>query len=284
MSDYTQNLLRRVVELRRFPLLAAGDLDELATLAQNVVETRYRAGQLVAPADRRVSGLQLILDGRIETDSEAWAPHQVFGALEIFAGRTARAAAIATVDTRALVLPARDIGELLEDNFGLLLSTLRVLAARVTRLSLPSPQLPRLELAGAALGLVERLILLRRQLPFTNASLHALATLAHGSEELRLPPGAVVARAGEPAEAGLVIVDGAVAHGSFALGAGDALGHLEALAGVAHVATIETTSPVRALRSSGPALIDMLEDHTDVGLAMIATLAGALLDATSPMN
>jgi hypothetical protein len=41
---------------------------------------------------------------------------------------------------------------------------------------------------------------------------------------------------------------------------------------------------VRALRTTGPAILDVLEDHTDVGLAMIASFAGALLDAASRLN
>ena len=41
---------------------------------------------------------------------------------------------------------------------------------------------------------------------------------------------------------------------------------------------IEATSPVRILRSRGSAILDVIEDHTDVGLAMLATFSRTLLD------
>jgi CRP-like cAMP-binding protein len=90
------------------------------------------------------------------------------------------------------------------------------------------------------------------------------------------------------ATAGFVLVDGSVlaTRGSATqlLGPGAAIGHVETNAALPYGTTIETTTPVRALRSGAPAIHDVLEDHTDVALAMVATFAGALLDAAVRLN
>lgn len=286
MSDHG---LHRMLQLRRFPLLATIDLDELATIAENLVETTIPAGTPIATSGERLRGVHLILDGHITsaTRSQTWPAHHVFGALEVLANRAVTTSAIAATDVRTLELSATDVGEVLEDNFGVLLATLRELASRLLDTA-PSPACRCCVATTAPLGLVERLILLRQQLPFASARLQALATLAHASEEVRWPAGTIIARAGEPASGGLVIVDGAARalhsdHVQY-LEAGSAIGHLETLAGAAYRATIETTQPVRALRSGASAIFDVLEDHTDVALAMTATFAGALLDATAALN
>jgi nucleotide-binding universal stress UspA family protein len=204
--------------------------------------------------------------------------------LEVLARREPAVAAIAAVETRTLQLSGAELGEVLEDNFGVLLSVLRELAGRVLANPVrPSRHAPRLVSVGS-LGLVERLIVLRRQVPFAKARLQALATLAQASEELTLPVGAVLTRAGDPATGAIVIIEGALQGrllgGDLIVhGAGDAVGLFETLAGSRYRATIEASTPVRALASSGAALLDVLEDHTDVGLAMLATFASSLLGA-----
>ncbi|HEY5945806.1 MAG TPA: cyclic nucleotide-binding domain-containing protein [Kofleriaceae bacterium] len=289
MSDLNPQGLRRMLTLRQFPLFESADLDELATVAENLVETTIPEGTVIATAGSRLRAVQLILEGRIETKprGQTWREKQVFGALEVFADREFAHTAVAATELHTLQLSAHDIGEVLEDNFGVLLTTLRELAGRV--LAAPPPQrICTCQFSGTPLGLVERLILLRQQLPFTAARLQALATLAHASDEVQWPAGTVIVRAGDPATGGWILIDGTArsvnSEQSRVLEPGAAIGHIETLAGREHTATVETTMPVRALRSSASAIFDVLEDHTDVGLAMMSTFAGALLDATARLN
>src|SRR5512140_3276551 len=130
MRDSNPVLLRRMLALRQFPLCATADLAELAVVAENVVEARYRAGSIVAPAAARLSGLHLVLDGRIDA-GRPWGPRQIFGALEVFAGREPVTTAIAAAETQTLHLSAADLSDLLEDNFGIMLSVVREFAARM---------------------------------------------------------------------------------------------------------------------------------------------------------
>ncbi|HEX5061910.1 MAG TPA: cyclic nucleotide-binding domain-containing protein [Kofleriaceae bacterium] len=288
MSDANPRGVRRMLQLRQFPLFETIDLDELATIAENLVEITIPAGTQIVAAGDRVHGVHLILAGRIESQphGQTWSAHQVFGALEVLAHRAAAHSAVAASDVQALYLPAGEVGEVLEDNFGVLLATVRELAGRL--LAAAPPPARTCGCAAGPLGLVERLIVLRQLLPFTSARLQALATLAHASEEVQWRAGAVIAHAGEPASGGLIIIDGGARalrdDGEQLFEPGAAIGHLETLAGLPHRATIETTQPVRALRSGAPAIFDVLEDHTDVALAMTATFAGALLDATAQLN
>jgi CRP-like cAMP-binding protein len=292
MSDINVRTLARMLRLRHFALFEHADLDELATIAENLVETKVSAGTVIAAAGSRLRGIHLVMDGCIETEprGESWGAHQAYGALEVFANREVAHTAIAVTAVHTLELLASDIGEVLEDNYGVLLATLRQLAARV--LAVASPQPRNLALRGGdSLGLVERLIILRQQLPFATARLQALASLAHASDEVTCPAGTTITRAGDPATTAFVIASGTAKStqqgDTRLLGPGAAIGYLETLAGLHYGATIEATTPVRTLRSRGSAILDVIEDHTDVGLAMLATFSRTLLDgshATSPTS
>ncbi|HEU4733393.1 MAG TPA: cyclic nucleotide-binding domain-containing protein [Kofleriaceae bacterium] len=282
MPEFNPLLLRRILALRQFPMFATAELAELAMIAENVVETTFRPGAVVAPAGARLSGLHLVVEGRIDS-ARSWGPHARFGALEVLARREPATAAIAAVETQTLQLSAADLADVLEDNFGVLLAAVRNLAGQLVTLGQPIARPITIPTAGAPLGLVERLIVLRQQVPFAGARLQGLAMLAHASDELSWGPGATVVRAGELASDSLLVIDGSLharddAGRRVELGPGHAVGALETLAGMAHSSTLEAVTPVRALRSGGAAILDVLEDHPDVGMQMISMFARALLD------
>lgn len=289
MSDIHASSLHRLLRLRQFPMLAAIDLDELATIAENLVETRIPAGTQLAVAGYQLDAVHFITEGRLESrpHGRTWESRELFGALEVLSGREIATTVVSATDVVTLSLPAEEVGEVLEDNFGALLGTLRALAARLVSVAQPSQRAQLVHGAGT-LGLVERLILLRQQLPFATARLQALATLAHASDEVDWPAHTEIVHIGDPATHAFVIVEGAVlartGDATRVLEAGSSIGHLETLAGTHHTSTFETMTPVRTLRSGVPAILDVIEDHTDVGLAMIATFASALLDAAVHVN
>lgn len=290
MRELNPKSLRRMLRLRQFPLFETADIDELATIAENLIDARIHAGSVIASAGARLHGVQLILDGTIESrpHGQTWGPSQVFGALEVFANRRVTHTAVAATDLHTLQLSAVEIGEVLEDNFGVLLATLRTLARRVLAVAPTSSRAARVAPTKAPLGLVERLILLRQLLPFTGARLQALTTLAHASDEIIWPAGTAVVQAGDPATSAFAIIEGAALAtrdgSSERLGVGSQVGYLETLAGAQHTTTVEITETARALRSGAPAIFDVLEDHADVGLAMMATFASTLLDAAPRLN
>lgn len=286
MDDH-QTPVQRLLTLRQFPGLDEASMDELAVIAQNVVEQRFAPGEtIVAPA--RSAPLHLVVEGKVRSPSgQTWGPRELVGALEAIARRRAREPVIAELPTRTLRLGAAHFREILDDNFGLLTSVRRTLAKAVLADPSPLPAPPRIvieaEVApGAQLGMVDRLIVLRRYMPFGKGRIEALAALAQASEEVRLPARTLVGAEGAPATSVLVLLDGTV-HGtrdqvSAVLGPGHSPGALECLAEVPYAATLSTLTAVRALRFPNAALYDVLEDHTDLALAMVESLAGALLD------
>jgi CRP-like cAMP-binding protein len=288
MSDHDPILLRRLLELRRFPLFGGAELAELATLAENVVETTYPSGAVVAPPGR-VEAIHLILSGQLDAGPQRCGAREAFGWLEVLARRPLAAAAVAVGETRTLRLAASELGEILEDNFGLLAVALRELATRTLAEQDPGPLGRRAAAAPMAspLGLVERMTVLRQRTPFSSARLEALAILAYESQETTWPAGELVSRCGDPARAAYFILDGDLratspGRGSTLLGAGSVIGVLESLAGLRHSSTIAVVTPVRALEIASTVIFDVLEDHPDLGLAMLATFAGELLDAPAP--
>ena len=303
MSDHDPMLLRRLLELRRFPLFASGELGELAMLAENVTETWHDAGSVIARPST-LGAIHLILSGGIAVGPTTYGAHNAFGVLEVLARRPLAAPAVAVGETRTLRLTAPDLREVLEDNFGLLLIAIRELAVRTLAVREAGP-LGRPLAASAQLpsplGLVERMIVLRRQIPFVpvplcgqpevlgrTAPLEAIAALAHATKETTWPAGAVMARGGEPPRDARIILDGNVRatradRDPYLLGPGSSIGVLESLAGVHHPATVEVVSPVRALEISSSIIFDVIEDHTELGLAIIEALAGGLLDAAVDM-
>jgi CRP-like cAMP-binding protein len=279
-----QTPVQRLLTLRQFPGLEEASLDELAIIAQNVVEQQFEPGAtVITPA--RSAPLHLVIEGKLVTASgQSWGQHELVGALEAIARRRTREPIIAEIQTRTLRLAAADFREILDDNFGLLTSVRRTLsrALLVDFTPPPSTRLAIDEAHDAQLGMVDRLIILRRYMPFGKGRIEALAALAQASEEVRLPARTTVGKQGEPATSVLVLLDGTV-HGtrdgvSFVLGPGHSPGALESLAEVPYSSTMSTLTPIRALRFPNAALFDVLEDHTDLALAMVESLAGALVD------
>ena len=284
--------LRRLLALRQFAMFEAVELDDLAMIAENVIEVSFARGATVAVPTPRLPALHLVLDGRIESQcgrgrggrARAWDARQAFGALEVLSKRPLTAPAIAVVETRTLQLASSDVGEILEDSFGILSAVIRDLAARMFAVDRgvrsTTPRTP-------PLGLVDRIIVLREQLPFASAGIEAVATLAHQASEISWIGGDAIARAGQLGRDVFIVLDGNLVldrAGSdpVRLGPGSEIGTLETLGGLRHAGTVTTLGPVHALRLSATTLFDVLEDHPELGRSMVAALAGALLDVRAP--
>jgi len=288
MRDDTSSAVQRLLILRQHPGFADADLGELATMAENLVETVFPAGAIVATPESRVAALHLVVEGRLETArrvqaQSAWDAHQVFGVLEVIAGRPVQAPVIAAVETRTLQLCAADLAEILEDNFGLLSNARRgiarnLLASKLRRGIATWPR-PAQVIVPRSPGLVEQLIVLRQQLPF--ARMQALAALAQAAVEVTFEPGEVIREAGAHADGAFVILDGMARtyrDSEHVLVPNDSIGWLETIAEREHGTTTTAVTRTRVLRVPSIALFDVMEDHTDLALAMITRLAGELLD------
>lgn len=275
--------IERLLTLRQVPGLAEAELDELATVERNVSEQRFARGAVIAHAGARLPAIHLVTEGRLVASdgTQAWGPKQLFGAFEVIAGRVATTEIRAEVPTRTLRLAARDYLEILEDNHGLLSSARRLLARRLLMLGVQrQPGLPEVidRRDAGALSLVDRMFVLRRHAPLAKGRVHAVSALAQASDEIRYAPNQRLVGDGERVEHLVVLLEGALRTSSGVL-AGGAIGVLEILGEVPHTGTVDTLTPVRALRVPAAALFDVMEDHTDFALAIVARLASEVLDA-----
>ncbi|HEY4239895.1 MAG TPA: cyclic nucleotide-binding domain-containing protein [Kofleriaceae bacterium] len=281
MRDADPAVFGRLIALRQNPVFARAGLDELATLVENAREATFAPGTTIVREGERAAQLYFVIDGRIEADGAplAWGPHELAGILEMLAGRPSPHAMTAATATRALELQGVELADLLEDNFGILTSMIRELARAVASLRLPVLLPPLPPIAPGPLGLVERMILLRRQPLLSNSRLQALSMLAQVASEMTWPAGARIQAAGDVVTQAIFLVDGSLRVDGSRLGPGDAFGLLESVAGLPARRDLVAAEPVRALVSTEAALFDVLEDHTQLGLAMLARLAQTLLDA-----
>ena len=264
----TPLVTKRILQLRQFAMFERADLAELAVLAEHVVERTFQPGQVVT------ASLQLVLDGELDHGGSRIGPRQAHGALEIASGNPARTATIAHTRTRTLELAGSEYLDILEDNFGLLRALVRDLARRT--LLLTPPERPFAHYG--AFGFVERMMVLRQLFPFERGRLEPLAILAHEAIERRWPAGVLVRSFDSPCDVALVVLEGSLRSGGRIVGAGHAIGALEALAGVAHFQTLESVTEARALEIPATAILDVLEDHTDFAFAIVQSFARLVLD------
>lgn len=256
-----------------------------AGITENLIETTFEAGDVISAPPSRLSAIHVIVDGMFASGSTQWGPRRLFGAFEVIAGRGVPRAVVALTPTRTLRLAASDFAEVLEDNYSILSSARRTLARRLialARAGLPRPPRPVIgPPPNLALGLVDRLIALRQQMPFATARIQALAAIAQGAEEVRVAEGAIVQDRGTYADAMWIVLEGVlrtVGHDARVYGPGESLGILEALGELSHDTTVEALTSARLLRVPTIAVLDVMEDHTDFALGMISKLASELLD------
>ena len=119
--------------------------------------------------------------------------------------------------------------------------------------------------------------------PFERSSLEALARLARSTPEVRFRPGDVLWRAGDPSDYALILVAGTIACSTpdgrelFRAGPGYPLGNLERFTDEPRWFTATAETDVLALRGETEAFLDLIEDHFDMALAFISTMARNLL-------
>ena len=134
-----------------------------------------------------------------------------------------------------------------------------------------------------ALDTIQRLARLRTG-PWANVNLEPLMELARLAEEVRFESGEVIWRKGEPASYGLNIVHGIVRCTSddgrrvFRMGDDSVLGYLDANAGGPRPYDAVTETRVVALRLTSEQILDVLEDHQEVGVGFVRFLANIIVE------
>lgn len=304
MSDpskpYFTGAFDRLLYLRTLPLFGTLPPEDLALLATYTVERQFEAGARLTSEIGRVEAIHLIVDGSVRTSRGGspigvFGPRDTVGVLGLLARTDAGVEALTVTASRTLQIGTDALLDLFEDHFSILQHVLRGVASlvldkrrQILLAGAPEPQEEPAIASARPLDFVERIFFLRRALPPGFTSVAALAGIARRATELRLEPGALLWAQGDPADAVVIPVRGAIAcvvdggtH-RFRCGAGVFVASSEALAGASHWYEARADSALLALRVSVEDLVDVFDDHFELAMEMLALMARDLLEVEAP--
>jgi CRP-like cAMP-binding protein len=289
--------VERVLALRSFPGLAEVDPKHLALLADIARERVFPKGTALIVPGTPVPAMHLVRQGSVQVLVDR-IPRRSYGAGAIIGGIAALTRdpkgqhVVAATETRTFEIDKDDFTDVLEESFSLLHSVLRGMlrAARDARRSIPVdagfsaiPLTEEPARASSELGIVERAMFVRRLQTYGSARVEALAELAREMTVLRVSAGTELFRAGDPAPYSLLVYSGVVSCETdtgqrFRLGPDSVVGGVDSISFDPrwYHATAETN--LVALRADTEHLMDVIEDHPDMGLDMLRSAARILAE------
>jgi AAA family ATP:ADP antiporter len=263
--------------LRRLPLFAYTQVNELFRLARLGRQVRHEAAQRLYQRGEQPQTVQFLLDGRVQSASPsgvieiaAPAPLAVEETLEgspMAATVTAmeRAITLALTNDEFLALLAENV-ELAEGLFRMLIATHHLgVGHPLIRGTVPPDLKAR---TSDELAPVDRLLLLQSSPLLAHATATQLWRLSVIARPVTLAVGSEpITRGGEAAI--LIVLSGSVSITSpdgqaEVATAGDVIGAYETLGGTTFEATLTVTAAATALRLERDSLFELLADHTDL--------------------
>lgn len=252
-----------------------------------------KAGQVLYARDTPATSVFQVMSGEISMhapDATSWqvSGGGTVGFVDCMTGRPHSRTAVATSAAQLLEIETADYRDYLHDNFEVshrILAQLcaEVIAGAVARSEagdlLTSVALPNLRsFSKVELPMVERLTILSRMPAFRGASIQGLANLAQTMRETRYEPGDVIAGAGALPNVVSLLVEGVVQlelpNGRRILRAGrDFVAHVEELTTTPRVNVATAMSGVITLQIEREDLLDRLEEHFDLVMRVLGTVA-----------
>ncbi len=287
--------LDRVLFLRTLPAFDGLGPAHLAAVAQHANERTFPRGTPLLDPDGPAEAVFLVVEGEVSVTrpggrSRSAGPGEAVGFVDLLARAERGVRARASIDTLALELDWDAQLDVCEEHFPVLAQYLRYLAMmtirelerdpsaieEVTPADLPVHQ-------RRPLNLVERILVLSHSRAFSTSSLDALAELAHHVTEVRFAAGEEIWRKDATAEDFLLVAAGAI-RGTLSgkrqlrARAASTVGMQEALRGGRRWYDAMAEATTVALRIEVEPLVDILEDHFDLAVDFMSTLARRLLE------
>jgi len=266
---------------------------EIAVLVEHARERRFRAGETILRSGERVPAFHVLVEGRVRAeggeylDGRELGPREDLGLLSLLARREKGVDATTLEDTVTLSFDEEVFFDILEDHFPLTHGLVRYLAhstLELRRLVPPGTYLAPLEGVlrppDRPLDLVERILLIRRPgSPFEHSGLDAVTQVARQTPEVHFEKGVTIWKSGDRSDHALILVSGTIACTTqwgisrFRVGPGYPLGNLERFSGDPRWYTATTETPVVAVRTDTEPFLDVVEDHFDMALDLLAGMA-----------
>jgi CRP-like cAMP-binding protein len=278
----------RLTALRALPgwlELPATDLGLLASIA---TPRSAQAGEVVIEQGRPLHSLLVVVDGELAVsrhgERHRVAPRDVVGAVAGFARDPAGVSCVSIGNSSFLELPLDDLEDVLEDRLPLLTRWMRSVARELLRRA-PEPARyigqpgPRV---APPFDLVDRIALLRRTELLRGARVDGLASFARTAREVELPVAEPLWRRGIDADYIALVVDGRIGWQDpggygYSLRSGEFVGVHETFAEEPRRFDVFAEEPTTLLVLDRDAMVDVWEDHPDVGIEMLRALSRELL-------
>ncbi len=287
----------RMLLLRTMPIFEGLGPNQLAAIAQHAKERFEPRGAKIRIDTGARQSVLLVVEGELtaiaDTAPARFGKGEAVAFVETIAGADTVLMFEATVDTMLLELDWEAQISVCEEHFAVIMSYIAFLSSRLIERTqrIAEPEYGPIPLIaeqdfGDVLDLNERLLLLSRSGAFSPRCLDALSELAQQGQEMRFSKGQVVWAEGQAANHFLVIAAGSLRmedqDGKAAIyRAGTAAGMAESLSRYNRRFSAVCTEPTVALRLQIEAFMDILEDHFDLSLDVMATLARRLSAAST---
>lgn len=284
--------VERVLSFRSFPGLASVDPTTLASLADLATERTFPGGATLIEPGGRVRAMHLIRSGTVAVLREGrtlrrFGAGDFVGAIASLTREAVGQQVVAETEVRTFEIDSREFLDVLEDSFSLLHAALigilrSVLGARKSIFpDAGFAEPPPVKRPDAELGLAERVLFVRRLLTYGHAGVEAVAELAREMRALRIPEGQVLWEAGDHAPHALLVWSGSVGcttppGQTFRFGPDSVVGGIDSIAGEPRWYRAVAETDLLVLKSGAAELLDVLEDHPDMGLSMLRGAARIL--------
>jgi CRP-like cAMP-binding protein len=285
--------LDRVLLLRTLPILEGLGPIQIAAIAQHARERLLERDTVLQVGDGATEAILLVIDGELEVNQHGvmrtLRSGAAVGFLEMLSPPGPKLEVRACVDTTTLELDWDAQIDVCEEHFAVVTQYIGFVAKQtVDRLRRLSPEsrglVPLIDAQkfGQPLNLLERTLVLSRSQAISSRCMDALFELAHHVKEVRWHDGEQVWASGDPSDYFLLVAAGTLrcdsASGSrFDYGAGNALGMYEALCKERRWHSTTSQGDSVGLKIDVEPFMDILEDHFDLALDLLAALAGELL-------
>lgn len=286
--------LERVMRLRAFEAFADLPPAQIAGFAKLAVERFLPAGTVIQPAGTPAREVHYLIEGEVELrraahPAQRLGPRSVINGLASLAQVRRSDEVVAVTDTTLLSFTHEDQKDVFEDNFEICRRVMRAVAAAYLDAQLAAGpaagQATTSEalLVPTSMDMVDRIAVLRAATPFDRAPLEALAELAQYAPEVRYPAGQRLWNAGDEAGWGVAVMIGCLSGSAdgvrreLRFPAGTVAGALDTLAGRARWFDAVSETEVVALRIEANPLFDLLEDHTDMALQLLGSMARGVI-------
>jgi CRP-like cAMP-binding protein len=284
--------LDRVLFLRTRPDFAELDPSVLIAIASHTDELSYRAGDEIYGESDASRYLHFLVEGTVRATLagkslfDITAPGGV-GLMRVLARSTEPGAATALTDVRTLRIEIDSFLQVMEDNFrlvhGLIENFTSLIADSEEKLEIAPGREACIDCGmpdtNRSLDLVQRLSRARRATLFKTANLTMLIELLRGVSESHVEPGEWLFRAGQPPDTLHLVFEGVVrienpsgSRVAFA-GPGELVALSEYCRDEPHEYGAVTETAVQLLRIDKAHYLDLLEDHFDHALDLLAVLA-----------